>query len=300
MNRRQFLQKTTFSGAALATTPFLTIKSSKKDVMSRIGLTTVLFRDRFRATAPKDGMIKDKLSLPVIPEYFADRFDIHNVEFWANHFESTNPAYLKDIKKALKKAGSTLIDIQAESAHDLSDPNEENRQQGIADMKAWIDVGADLGSRFIRISAMKKSYEKSVESVKEVTAYAQSKGMQALVENHFDLFSDSTYHVNIIKDVRNESLGLLADFGNYPQTVDQYKALQKIAPYTKLVSAKTTAFDDQMNHTSYDFGKCVRLFEDAGYQGIYSLEQWGKPNPTYNYEKITDWMIAAVKENLSA
>jgi sugar phosphate isomerase/epimerase len=238
------------------------------------------------------------LTLLDIPEYFADRFGIHHVELWAKHFESTNPTYLKDIKKALQKSKSTLIDIQAESVFDLSDPDEEKRRQGMADMKAWIDVGATLGSQFIRISAMKKSYEKSVESVKAITDYAQSKGMQVLVENHFDLFSDHAHHVSIIKDVQNKHLGLLADFGNYPQTVAQYDALQKIAPYTKLVSAKTSEFNDQMQHISYDFGKCVTLFEEANYKGIYSLEQWGNPNPAYDYEKITDWMIAEVKEYL--
>lgn len=299
MNRRKFLQKTTVSGVAIATSPFLIIKPSRKDGMSRIGLTTVVFRNRFNATKPKDMVLKDELTLLDIPEYFADRFGIHNVEFWANHFESTSAAYLNDIKKALKKHKSSLIDIQAESGYDLSDPNQENRQKGIADMKAWIDVGATLGSQFIRIGAMKKSYEKSVESVKTITEYAQSKGIKALVENHFDLFSDPKHHVNIIKDVSNENLGLLADFGNYPASVARYDVLQKIAPYTKLVSAKTSDFDDNMNHTSYDFEKCVDLFEEAGYQGIYSLEQWGKFNPAYDYEKITDWMIAKVKGQLA-
>jgi sugar phosphate isomerase/epimerase len=296
MNRRQFLKKTTISGTAIATTPFLIIKPSQVDKMSRIGLTTVVFRNRFRATSPKDAALKDELTLVDIPEYFADRFGIHHVELWAKHFASTNPAYLQDIKKALKKAKSILIDIQAESSYDLSDPDEGNRQKGIADMKAWIDVGAILDSHFIRISAMKKSYKKSIDSVKEITEYAQSKGRQALVENHFDLFSDPAHHVNIIKDVRNDNLGLLADFGNYPPTIAQYDALQKIAPYTKLVSAKTSEFDEKMNHISYDFGKCVTLFEKANYKGIYALEQWGKPNPAYDYEKITDWMIAEVKE----
>lgn len=47
-------------------------------------------------------------------------------------------------------------------------------------------------------------------------------------------------------------------------------------------------FDEDMNHSPYDFGQCVRIFEEANYRGIYSLGQWGKDNPDYDYEKIMD------------
>lgn len=242
--------------------------------------------------------LKDPLTLPIIPEYFVDRFGIRNVELWSQHFESSSAAYLSDVKKALKKSKCTLIDIQAEGEFDVSDPDDGNRIKGINEMKEWIDICAILGSRYIRIRSMNKSYQKSLESLSVLNEYAQSKGIRILIENHFDLFSNPDNHVNIFKDLGDTNVGLLADFGNYKEGIDRYAALTMIAPFTALVSAKTTEFTGNLSHTSYDYGRCVDIFESAGYQGIYSLEQWGRPNPEYDLEKITDWMITEVKEHI--
>lgn len=286
------------SGTAVAAFPTVILKPSTAQKMDRIGLTTVVFRNRFKATIPKNMTLTDELPLKDVPEFFADRFGIHNVELWSQHFESKSPAYLSDIKKNLKKHKSILTDIQVDTKNDLSNPDDEIRKKGIAEMKDWTDVGQILGTRFIRISPMKKSYGKSIESIKEIVSYAKEKGIVALVENHNDMYSKVENHLNIRRDIPDKYFGLLADFGNYPPDVDIYVALKQIAPYTKLISAKTKDFDKDMNHISYDFGKCVDIFESAGYSGIYSLEQWGTANPDYNYEKITDWMIEEVKNNL--
>lgn len=291
MKRRDFIKTSTASGLALAAFPIVIIKSLKTNSMDRIGLTTVVFRDRFQS--PNGG----SLVLRDVPEYFADRFGIHNVELWTQHFESKSKAYLSDIKKALKKSKSTLIDIQVDTKNDLSNPDDEIRQKAIFEMKEWIDAGKTLDTKFIRISPMKKSYEKSAESITEIVAYASTNRISTLVENHNDMYSNVEKHLNIRKEITDKDFGLLADFGNYPASVDTYNALQQIAPFTKLVSAKAKDFDGEMNHIPYDFGKCIRIFEQASYRGIYSLEQWGKPNPDYDYEKITDWMIETVKEN---
>ena len=159
MDRRDFLKTTFFTGAVTITSPLVAVRCTPADKMDRIGLTTVVFRNRFQSTCPKDIELKDELTLSAIPEYFVDRFGIHNVELWALHFESTEDAYLDEIKRAMKKSRCTLIDIQAEGKYDVSDPDEDNRMKGINEMKEWIDVCAKLNSEYIRISSMKKSYQ---------------------------------------------------------------------------------------------------------------------------------------------
>ena len=298
MDRRYFIKTTTITGTGIAAFPTVIMKPVVTKKMVRIGLTTVVFRDRFKATLPKNTTLRNELKLTDIPGFFADRFGIHNVELWSQHFESQSPIYLSDIRKNLKKYKSSLIDIQVDTKNDLSNPDEEIRRKGILEMKDWVDVGKALDTKFIRISPMKKSYEKSVESIKEINEYAKGKGIIALVENHNDMYSKVENHLKMRKEISDRNLGLLADFGNYPDDIDQYDALKQIAPYTKLISAKTKDFNETMEHISYDFGKCVDLFEKANYKGIYSLEQWGKPDPAYDYEKITDWMIEQVKMHI--
>jgi hypothetical protein len=38
--------------------------------------------------------------------------------------------------------------------------------------------------------------------------------------------------------------------------------------------------------------------EDGGFRGVYSLEQWEDGLPDYDFERIVDWMINQVKENI--
>ena len=266
--------------------------------MARIGLTTVTFRKRFQSTNPDAG--SDLLNLQKIPEFFRDRFGIYQCEFWSEHFESRAASYLKDLKASLDKNLCSLINIQVDTpGKDMSDPLDGNSALAVDEIKEWIDVGAALGCPFVRGSFMQHSLEEGIRSTRSLADYARSRGITLLAENHFDLLSVPENHLRVAREMGNDHFGLLADFGNYPDSVDRYKALALIAPYTLLVSAKTHGYDENHEHIGFDFDRCVRIMEEGGFTGIYSLEQWEDGLPDYDYEKIVDWMITHVKANLS-
>ena len=150
----------------------------------------------------------------------------------------------------------------------------------------------------IRGSFLRHSLEEGIKSARKLTDYAAGKGITFLSENHFDLMSEPHKHVKVAEEAKSENFGLLADFGNYPDSIDKYEALAMIAPYTKLVSAKTHAFDENYEHIGFDFDRCVRIMEDGGFTGIYSLEQWEEGLPDYDYERIVDWMIEHVQSHI--
>ena len=300
MNRRSFLGSSSLAGVALITNPTATLRGNAPRALERIGLTTVVFRDRFKSSVSKGISLTNELTLLDVPAYFNDRFKIRNVEAWGKHFDSKDPDYLNELKKNLKKNKSQLVDIQATSKFDISDPEAENREDALREMKEWIDVAVALNCPSVRFSRMKKSYDVAISSIKSINDYAAKKGVNTLVENHFDLFSDPKIHLQTFEDVASENFGILADFGNYPETVDRYKALEMIAPVTTFVSAKTGEFDAGMEHVSFDFGRCMDIMENAGFKGIYSLEQWGGPNEEYDYEEIVDWMILQVKNRIKS
>ena len=291
MNRKEFIRSTSVFAGTCLFSPQIFAKPPMVDPMSRIGMTTVVFRDRFEAESP------NPLKLEEVPMYYKDRFGISNIELWTKHFESTEKSYLKEIKKSLQKNQCKLINIQVDTKNDLSDSDQSKREKALSEMKGWIDIASYLGSQMIRASMMKQSYEESFNSLKHLNAYCKKKGLILLIENHFDMFSIPSNHTNIFNDLSDENVGLIADFGNYTKEVDRYSALKQIAPHTKLVSAKSTNFDESYKHVSYDFVKCVNILESAGYKGIYSLEQWG-PKKEYDYERIVDWMITLIKENI--
>ena len=298
MKRRDFLSRTGMTAGALLAGPALFSNVVKADPMSRIGLTTVVFRNKFSSTNPD--LTSDELTLMDIPQYFSERFGIRNLEFWSEHFESREQAYLKELKKSIQKYGSRLINIQADTpGKDISNPENGNSALAVQELKEWIDVGKFLGSKMVRASFMHKSFEEGMKSMKLLIDYANSQGVILLAENHFDLLSVPENHLELAKKMKSEGFGLLADFGNYPDDIDRYEALKMIAPYTLLVSAKTHAYDEDYNHISFDFNKCVQIMEAGGFRGIYSLEQWENGPLNYDFEKIVDWMTEHVMANLS-
>ncbi len=298
MKRRKFIQNSGVAAGALLAAPSLFTACGGKDSMSRIGLTTVVFRNRFLSTNPDAS--GDLLALEKIPEYFQDRFGIYQCEYWSEHFESRETSYLKDLKSALDKNQCKLINIQADTpGKDISDPVNGKSALAVEEIKEWIDAGAFLGAKMVRGSFMQHSLEEGIKSTRALVNYAAGKGITFLSENHFDLMSLPENHVKVAQEVNDENFGLLADFGNYPDTIDKYKALEMIAPYVRLVSAKTHGFNEIYDHTDFDFDRCVRIMEEGGFTGIYSLEQWENGLPDYDFEKIVDWMIEHVKDNLS-
>jgi sugar phosphate isomerase/epimerase len=296
MKRRHFIQRTGIAAGTMLAAPSFFSACSGNDPMARIGSTTVTFRKRFLLTNPDAS--GDLLSLEQIPEFFQDRFGIFQPEYWSEHFESREPSYLKELKNALDKAHCSLINIQVDTpGKDMSDP--ENSSLALEEIKEWIDTGALLGARMVRGSFMRYSLEEGIKSTKKLVSYAAGKGITFLSENHMDLMSEPEKHLRVAKEVNSKNFGLLADFGNYPDTTDKYKALEMIAPYTRLVSAKTHAYDENYEHTGFDFDRCVKIMEEGGFTGIYSLEQWEDGLPDYDYEKIVDWMKIHVKANLA-
>ena len=298
MKRRHFIQRTGVAAGAILAAPSFFASCAGGDPMSRIGLTTVVFRTHFLSTNPNAS--GNLLTLEKIPEFYQDRFGIYQCEFWSEHFESLSPSYLKELKAALDKNHCTLINIQADTpGKDISNPEDGNSALAIEDIKEWIDVGAALGAPMVRGSFMQHSLEEGIKSTRELVKYAKSKGITFLCENHYDLMSEPAYHLRVAREVGEDHFGLLADFGNYPEPIDMYKALEMIAPHVKLVSAKTHGYDDNYEHTGFDFDRCVRIMEAGGFTGIYSLEQWENDLPEYDYERIVDWMIEHVRSIIS-
>ena len=120
MYRRDFIRSSISSAVLLQ---FPTVRKRYLKKRERIGITSVVFRNRFAATCPKTMVLEDALPLHSLPEYFVDRFDIHNVELWTRHFESKDPSYLRDLKAQLDKHHCKLIDIQAEGREQLKKLN---------------------------------------------------------------------------------------------------------------------------------------------------------------------------------
>jgi sugar phosphate isomerase/epimerase len=267
----------------------------------RLAMGTVLFRHRFRQTKPEElATLTNELTLLDVPAYYRERFGIRNLELWSYHFESLEPSYLKELRRRIEAAGAKLINVQVDTDYDLASEDEAERKRSLEHVFTWIDAVAALDGAAIRINPGRAggSVQKSIESMRAVNRYCQTKGLPLLTENHFGIEMDPDIHLRIREGAGPENLYTLPDFGNYPVET-MWESLAKILPFAYLVSAKTVEFNERYEHVTYDFDRCVKMAERAGFKGLYSVEQWNRGYQDLDYERVAEWMIERVRANLA-
>jgi sugar phosphate isomerase/epimerase len=296
--RRDFLRAAT-AAAAVAATPSFLVAGPRTDPMQRIAMTTVVFRFRFPATRPADYTgTESLLTLAEVPEYFADRFGIHNLEFWSLHFDSQSPAYLRDLKRAVERSRSRIVNIQVDQPYNLAAADETERRRSIELVKEWVDVAERLEAGSIRANIGNGEVETSVRSLRELLAAAASRRVPLYVENHGGISTDPDVVLKVLDAIAEPGFGFIADFGNFAAGVDRYQALERLLPRADLISAKTQIFDESYAHTSFDFDRCIRIAERVGFRGIYSAEQWDPSREPRDFERIADYMIDRIRAGL--
>lgn len=298
MQRRSFLIRAGGVTLAVAVGSAAYAAKSQPD---RVGLGTVTLRNRFEQTKPKGAELQTRLTLLEVPAYYRERFAVRKLEFWSKHFESLDTSYLKQLRARVKAAGAQLINIQVDADYDLASPDEAKRQQSLATARKWVDAAALLGSRAVRVNpgSTRGSVEQSITSLKEINRYCLSKGLPLLTENHFGLEMDPDVHLRLLKEAGPDNIYSLPDFGNYPPET-MMASLAKIMPYAYVVSAKTVDFNEQGEHISYDFDRCLQLCESAGFKGIYLVEQWSRNDQALDAGKIADWMLQRTRAYLKS
>lgn len=297
MNRRVFNKTLGSAVAVVAINPLFSC-TKQFNVMDRIAMSTVNFRERFSQTrSPENTRTKDALTLLEVPSFFANRFQLHHVEFWSKHFESIEPTYIKELGEAIKKNNSNLINIQFDEAYELGSPDEATRKSSLELALKWLNVAEALDSDCFRVNPMNGNVDYVIEALKIINKEANKKGIILMVENHFGMEMNPDIHLKIVKAI-GKNCYTLPDFGNYDDDA-RYASLEKIMPYAHQISAKTMQFDKNMNHLSYDFDKCMKIATDNNFKGIYSVEQWSPESVIGNEEEMADWMIAKIKKHIA-
>lgn len=241
------------------------------------------------------------LALLDFPEMIADRYKVHNLEFVAPHFASTEPSYLEELKGRLRRTHSHLFNIPVDikeiwAGGGLSDPDEKVRSNAINASKKWIDIAKELGARSVRCDPGKMNPADlmlTIDSYKKLAAYGKSKGVCVIIENHGGVGSEHPEElVKLFKAVGGNFIGALPDFGNFPDETTRMRGLPLLFPYARTVChAKGLEFDPSGNETKFNFRKCVEISKQAGYKGVYSIEYEGPGDPYDGVQKVVDELL---------
>jgi len=222
------------------------------------------------------------LSIYDFPRFTRDTFGITAVELNNIFFDSTRPTDLDRLRKAADDAGVAMLNIAVDEHGDLSNPNRAAREIAFANYARWIPVAAYLGIPAIRANSGgtaasdEDSADCCIDSFRRLADVGQKHGVCILIENHWGLSFSPDFIVRLIKAVRlthgDAAIGALADWGNWPDEIDRYDALQKVLPYAAAVHAKVNDIDENLHHPRFDHRRCVELTRAAGYRGYLGIE----------------------------
>jgi hypothetical protein len=270
--------------------------------LERIAISTWSLHNYFRVTRDKNFHLPGPmLALLDFPDLAVDRYKLRHFEFCATHFGSLEPAYLQEMKYALVRTRSTIVNIVLDIEEcgpegTFSDPDPEHRSAALDAVKRWIDIAQTLGARSVRVGPGKLDVENltpTVESYKALGTYALAKGVRVNVENHSGCGADHPEElVKLIKLVGPARLSALPDFGNFPDEVTREKGLKMFFPYAQTIChASGLEFGADGAETQYNFSKVMEIARKSDYRGVYSIEFEGPGDPYAGIQKTLDELV---------
>jgi sugar phosphate isomerase/epimerase len=269
------------------------------DRRGRIAVSSWSFHNHSQSQREKaPNLPGSMLVLLDFPEMIVDRYGVHNFEFVASDFASTEATYLAELKNHLVTTRSRLVNIavdieEIDTAGGLSDPDERVRDRAIEAGKKWMDIAHTLGASAVRCDPGTMDVTNltpTVDSYEKLAAYAKSRSVQVIIENHVGMGSEYPGQlVRLIKLVGASSVGALPAFGNFADESARDKGLRLLFAYARVVChAKGLHFNAAGNETQYDFPKCIAVAKNAGYKGVYSVEYEGPGDPYDGVQKVVD------------
>jgi len=262
----------------------------------RIGVTTWPFRMYIESSTNRwrDPKLPG-MALTDFPAMVAKKFDLHNVELLADHFPSTDKAYLQQLRGAVEKAGSRIIDIPADGEASFYDPFAVKRQEAIDYGKKWIDVAVAVGSPSVRlhlaeVKGVAPDAGRAAESLKRVAAYGASRNVMVTLENDDLVTEDAFFIVRVIDKVGNPYLRALPDFANSMLSGNaafNYDALALMFRHAyNIAHMKDSEVGDHGELYTVNVAKIFKIAKAADYRGYYSLEWEGRGGPYEGVSKL--------------
>ena len=257
----------------------------------RIAIASYPFREFIadRNDKPSSG----KMELREFAEYVSAKFNIRKIEPWSWHFRSLEASYLEELRAAVQKAGSAIVNIAVDGEHSPYSPDLEERELSVASSKEWIDAAVAIGSPSVRmhIAEAKEAtpdVELTAESLKRVAEYGASKNVVVNLENDDPVTEDPFFIVKVIAKVNSPWLRALPDFGNSVAEHDDEYAYRGIegmfANAYNISHVKEIEVGGKGKVAHVDLPRTFGIAKQHGYKGYFSME-WDSPGDPYEGTK---------------
>ena len=256
--------------------------------LNRVCVSSWSFHTAFERD--KDNPAKVLMDILDFPEMIADRYHVHNIEVVLPHFVNPDPARVAAFKTRLDKAHSRVVNMPLDfgvlwNKPAISSTDAAERDAALAMYKSGIDTAHELGSPTVRCDPGVVNLDDpslTIDSYKQLAAYAGAKGIKVVVENHGPIAKDPEALVGILKAA---GVGSLPDFGNFPDEDTRERGLRALFPLAGDVAHAKL-------REGWDFGRCLRIAKESGFTGMFSIEAGGKGDPYSEVQMIADALVA--------
>ncbi len=226
----------------------------------------------------------------------AEKFSIHNIEPLDDHFRSTDPAYLAELRAAVDQAGSHVIDIPVGARYSFYDPDAAKRTLAIDHAKKWADIAVALGSPSVRVHVagvhgVESDVDRTAGSLRQVADYGAEKNVVINLENDDLKTEDAFFLVKVIEKAGHPWLHALPDFCNSMLSGNEkfnYDAVTAMFKHACNICHVKDSESEGGKVFRVDLAKTFGILKAAGYRGYCSMEFEGQGDPYEGTEKLID------------
>ena len=284
-SRRAFLLRSALipgaCAVARAATPAIRFPAAPRE---RLAIASYSFRSlmdtpRNRARMPQAQLI----ALKDFPARMAQKYNVHAVELLSQHFPSVEPAYLQELRDAVRAAGSRIVNLPTSLGASVYDADESRRTLAVETAKQWVDRAVALDCPSIRVhikgaKGVAPDAALTAQSLRSIAAYGEAKGVVVNLENDDPTTEDAFFIAKVIDEVRTPWLRALPDFCNSMLKGDEkfnYGAVAAMFQRAYNISHVKDSEVDGEKTFRVDLARTFAIAKKAGYKGFFSIEWEG-------------------------
>ena len=314
-SRRQFLEQSAYAAAgawllpelasaAAASAPHVQFPSAARD---RVAVAAYPFREFIVGWKGENGEtlssvpVAQQIELKDFAAHVAKKFNVHKIEPWSPIFPSTDPKYLEQLRTAVERAGSAVVDIAVDAQFSQYSPNAAERERALASSQQWLDVGASLGSPSIRTHIQqakdsKPDVGRAADTLSRVVEYAARKKVVVHLENDDPVSEDPFFIVQVIEKVNSPWLRALPDFGNslaaHGEDFSDRAMDAMFAHAYGICHVKDGEVNEQGQAVHVDLARTFGILKKHEYRGFCSIEYDAPGDP---YKATTELVEQTVR-----
>ncbi len=232
-------------------------------------------------------------------------FGIEAIEYVNTFFKdrARDAAYLAEMNRRASGEGVYQHLVMCDGEGRLGDPDPAKRREAVENHCKWVEAAKTLGCASIRVNAasegpFEEQQRLASDGLRRLCEFADSPGINVIVENHGGLSSHGDWLAGVMKMVDHRRCGTLPDFGNFYE-YDRYRGVAELMPFARAVSAKTHDFDAAGNETTKDYRRLMQIVVGAGYRSWVGIEYEGERLPEREGISATLRLLERVRTELT-